>query len=380
MTPSHPALRSPHQGANSGISLSRGERRRNRRLLEMSISSNLSTCRVPLPEDSPPIEATGGWSWTDVYSLADIADAADYSPPAESGISLSRAVGDFSATTFRDLVRAPAQERIRGPVESPGGIIQSSFQSNISPTQRLKLVQQYMERQRRETQVITNPPQTVEREAALVRPSHDGLGIWGGVPYIPTAAHDGWSALRVVPSVPTAEHDGPTFTNEWGYYNMLQRQVGPRTGGPADISALENSWGPTPPSGDQDVDINSWDTDLVLLSTATDLSNLGETARHASRLLEAFSASSTPPMAGSLSSTQQRLLAAALSSILAITPGHRTDGAPQTNPLPLPVDLAMRPDATCVVCYERLANTVLVPCWHLVLCAVCFGLSCRGLR
>lgn len=186
------------------------------------------------------------------------------------------------------------------------------------------------------------------------------------------------------------DDDGPSYTNHWGYYYRPHRPTGPQIGGPADISSLESGWEPIPPPRDVTTDINSWDTDIVLLSTLPDPSDIGETARHASRLLEAFSTGAIPLVAGALSTTQQRLLSAALTLILAITPDNRVNAATQTDPppppvdtsaqtdpLPPPVDLAMRPDSTCVVCFTRMATTVLAPCWHLVLCAVCIYLLDR---
>lgn len=151
------------------------------------------------------------------------------------------------------------------------------------------------------------------------------------------------------------------------------RPGGPQVGCPADVSALERSWALMPPVEISPY-VNTWDNDLVLLSTIPDPSNLGETARHASRLLKAFSTGPTPPVAGALTPIQQRLLSTAQSSILAMTADNRVDAALQTDPLPPPpppVDISMRPDSTCVVCFSRLVDTVLMPCWHLVLCGVC---------
>lgn len=187
-----------------------------------------------------------------------------------------------------------------------------------------------------------------------------------------------------------AAHDAARYEYNWGYSTVPQRLFGPQSGSPADVTALERSWAPIPARRDTTADIDSWDTDLVLLATVPDSSNVGETARHASRLLDAFSTGATPPVAGSLSTTQQRLLSAALTSILAITPARRVgtaaqtdptpssvDDASQTDPLPHPVDLTTRPDATCVVCLARVVNTVLVPCWHMALCVVCISLRDR---
>lgn len=121
---------------------------------------------------------------------------------------------------------------------------------------------------------------------------------------------------------------------------------------------------------------DSWSTDLVLVYTVPDPSNLGETARRASVHLDAISTSPTPSVAGALSVTQQFLLSTALMLILAITQDRLVDATAQTDPFPPPpvlVDVTVRPDATCLVCYARLVNTALVQCWHLVLCAVSIG-------
>lgn len=179
-----------------------------------------------------------------------------------------------------------------------------------------------------------------------------------------------------------AGDDGPHYTNNWSYFDMLDRPTAPRAGGPADVSPLESSWSPAAASHDATHDIDSWDTDLVLLATVPDPTDISETVRHAIRLLSAFT-SAVPPIAGGLSVNQQRLLSAALAALLANVPaspvdgGTQTDGPPagihavaQTDPLLPLVDLSMRPDSTCVVCFTRMTNTVLAPCWHLVLCLV----------
>lgn len=151
----------------------------------------------------------------------------------------------------------------------------------------------------------------------------------------------------------------------WDFFGMANTPRRLQAGGPADVTALENSWALMPPVDPTNA-IDTWDTDLELLSVIVDPSDIAETARHASRLLDAFSNSDTN---GDLSSTQQRLLSTARTAILALTHAS-VDTAAQTDPLPPPVDVSMRPDATCVVCFARVVDTVLVPCWHLVLCGV----------
>lgn len=84
---------------------------------------------------------------------------------------------------------------------------------------------------------------------------------------------------------------------------MHHRPTQPQAGGPADVYTLENNWAPMLPR-DPTAVTDSWSTDLVLASTVPDPSNLGETARRASVLLDAFSTSLTPPVAGALSVTQ----------------------------------------------------------------------------
>lgn len=207
-------------------------------------------------------------------------------------------------------------------------------------------------------------------------------------------------ARSTEPSVPTpvdnTSYDMSGWGNtiydmsDWGYGGGFNRPTDPQwftgptepgAGGPADLSALESAWAQVP-THDLAAEIDTWDTDQVLLGIVPDPSNVGETARHASRLLDAFTTDAIPPMAGALSAIQQRLLSTALTTILSITQDSRVDTAAQTDPLPpppVPVDVSLRPDAACVVCLERVVDTVLVPCWHLVLCAVSIRLreSCH---
>lgn len=256
VTPSHPAIPDRDQrrllGANDGSPLSRGARRRIRRAVEQSTVSVIATCRVPAPDDSDssPEEETNdrlraGGDLSATVVPANIPSAMDDSPLASSTTSHSRVGGVFSATSFRQMVRTPAE----------------------------------------------------------------------------------------------------IFTLETSWAAIASLDL------PADID-------------------DTWDMDLVLLSTVPDPSNLAETARHASRLLDAFSTGATPPVAGALSNNQQRLLSAALTSILSITQDDRVHAAVQTDALPV---LDNIPDGTCVVCFEHPVDRVLVPCGHLVLCAVCIG-------
>ncbi|KAL0632883.1 hypothetical protein Q9L58_008225 [Maublancomyces gigas] len=406
VTPSHPALPITGHGANSGVLLSRSAKRRNRRQIELSISSNLATCRVPLPEDhrpdggtrdtreaigdihatsftvstgsaaddGEPVEAVSATSPVGGYFSAtrftvNIPALVVACPPARLLGSVLQVGGDFSSNSFRQLARPPAAERVRVPPRLPGEVIESSVDASrvsleLSPTEQEERPKRTPNARAR----LGYGPRGGGRGAALVpRPRN----VWNG--------------------------DDSRYQHNWSVYYVPQRPTVPQSGRAADVSSLEDTWAPVAPYHDSTANIDSWDPDVVLLATVPDRSDIGDTARYASRLLEAFSHGATPPVPGAFTTTQQRLLSAALTSILAIMPDRCVDAAAQsdpfpssvntattteplpsmvdtaaeTDPLPPSVDLTMRPDATCVVCFTRMANTVLAPCWHLVLCAVC---------
>lgn len=268
--------------------------------------------------------------------------AVNDSPQTEPISSRGRMGGVFSATSFSEMGRSPPVDRARGPVEPSGQLTERAEREHI---EHLAFVRS----------VVYNMRRTMNHEIAQASVS-------------PDPGH----------TVPPADDDGPDYSQDLTSDDMPRPPPGP-----ADISALVNTWAPEPPGHDDTADIDSWDTDLVLLASAPNHSDLGATARHAARLLDAFSAGATPPAAGALTSIQQRLLSAALTAILTITSDRRVDAAAQTDParaavdsaaqtdpVPIPADLAMRPDSTCVVCFLRLADTVLAPCWHLALCTV----------
>lgn len=295
MPPSSHASPTRHPGQTSVVNtartgFSRSARRRFRRASGGSTGRKIETCWTPLPDDSPPTDATR---------------------------DLSRNVGDFSATSFMGGVRPVAKEQVRDhgtySVQTKRVLVQ------LSPAQQQRQFKRVLAA--RDRQLVAND----QRSQANIR-------------------------------------------------EEATRRRARGAGGEADVSALERRWGVLPLrslSGDVDI----WDTNLILLSTVPDPNSLVETASHASRLLDAFSTGATPPVTGALSTTQQQLLSTALTTILQITdnPNAHADAVVQTDPLPPPVDVTMRPDATCVVCFVRLVDTVLVPCWHLVLCEVCIG-------
>lgn len=142
----------------------------------------------------------------------------------------------------------------------------------------------------------------------------------------------------------------------------------------AEINALERTWGPTPPTAVTDMDDWSTDENLSPSLTAPNPSNIIETALHASRLLVAFSRAWPAPVAASITAVQRGQLTTALTSILTITREVRVHDSSVGEPLhPLPVadDVAFVVDSACIVCYARVADTLLVPCNHLMLCGVC---------
>lgn len=145
----------------------------------------------------------------------------------------------------------------------------------------------------------------------------------------------------------------------------------------AEITALERTWDPRPPTAVTDshdwiVDENQPFTSL----TAPDPSNTLGTALHASHLLLLFSRAWPAPDPAAITTVQRGQLTAALTSILTITREvrvHDTGVGKRLSALPVGDDVALVLDSSCIVCYARVADMVLVPCWHLILCGVCIS-------
>lgn len=96
-------------------------------------------------------------------------------------------------------------------------------------------------------------------------------------------------------------------------------------------------------------------------ATALSLAALQKLAEDASVLLELYSKSATSP-------ADDQLIASAFASVSTIHRHHRVaSGAAQK----LPANDEFVRDNACVICYAESADTVLLPCHHLVLCGVC---------
>lgn len=103
--------------------------------------------------------------------------------------------------------------------------------------------------------------------------------------------------------------------------------------------------------------------------------DLGATADYAALLLDVFSRVK-PVDDAQLMAVHRRLVDKALVSVLEITrclrviesAGDQVDEGLQ--PLPLPDDPALCVYAGCVVCYAVVADMLLMPCHHLILCEV----------
>lgn len=185
----------------------------------------------------------------------------------------------------------------------------------------------------------------------------------------------GWASSRV-----------PTPSANWNIPANAQLRS-PRSSSDSEITALEGCWrlpDYSPPA------LDTWDyptpfstrpasTDVlesyVDLNQAPDPTNLVANALRASLLLTTF-ASLVPPPIDAVTPSQQILLTNALNAFLAITRQLRICADEPLDPLPVADDVALRPDSGCVICYSRIADTVLMPCWHLTLCQVCIALSC----
>lgn len=333
VTPSHPLFPAAQQGripvVNLSGRLSSSARRRLRRTIKETTGSNIATCHTPLPDERA--------SWT---------------------------IGGPSATPATPSVR-PVVEHLslaerweRSKLLSPAE--RGELYSLLSPAEQEEWFKLFVEDRRSQVALARRTTNLEEETLGLSRGASSGRSV----------------TARQLSALPVVASNNDIFY--WHNYGLVSRPRGLQAGGPADVSALESSWALMTPI-DPTTAIDTCDTDLELLSTITDPSDVAETARHASRLLDAFSSGN---IEGPLSSTQQRLLSTALTSILALTHDRvdtaaqtdplppPVDAAAQTDPLPPPVDVSMRPDATCVVCFSRLVDTVLMPCWHLVLCGV----------
>lgn len=138
-------------------------------------------------------------------------------------------------------------------------------------------------------------------------------------------------------------------------------------GNAADITALERTWTDSVPAA---IVTDFWATDPDLLFSVPNPSNMSETALHASLLLATFAYDNPTP---DVTPAQRELLTDALKSVLTITRQIRVHSALVNDildPLPVDDDVALRPDSGCVVCYERVADMVLMPCSHLTVCEV----------
>lgn len=186
-------------------------------------------------------------------------------------------------------------------------------------------------------------------------------GSWAQiVAWTNTRRHTTSSAERMA----RARHESPTSSSN--------RSTTTPAGSSADIAALERTWDlASPPDPASSVDDST--TDSAFDTATPDSSDLAGTARHAARLLDAFSRTSLPPVVVGITTVQKRLLTTVLTSVLTLTREARVQAAlanESLEALPVAEDVALRPDSACVVCYARLAEMVLMPCWHLTLCEV----------
>lgn len=147
---------------------------------------------------------------------------------------------------------------------------------------------------------------------------------------------------------------------------------------PAIVALIERVWNLEIISQNRDTaqgsdpNIHSKDDD-PLLSEVLDTSDLGQAAEHASLLLDVFSRVK-PVDDRQITTVQKRLITTALTSVLGITRQLRVLTVSANEPLeslPMADDADLKVDAGCIVCYERIADRVLMPCRHLTLCEVC---------
>lgn len=320
---SHPNIPAP-QGRilMPRSTLSRSARRRIRRITKETTGTNIATCRIPLPDDSPPTDATSGSSM-DAGEFSSTSSTWSGRPVVEGGVPGSGNVGLSGGVMVSG---EPGLDNIHTSsfsiLESPEDAMEALFRRFVAARSHRP-----------------NPP------------SSDNAG-----------------GLRAIPSVSATDENFPDPLHSWGVYSIGNQLTAPRASGSPEVSALEHTWALSPPPN-LSADIDPWDTDLILLSEVPDRSNLLETARHTARLLDAFSNAAYPPVPGAMTAVQERLLTTALTSILAIAQEFHVNATMESDA----DEVALRPDAACVVCYVRVVDTVLTPCSHLVLCAVCMG-------
>lgn len=127
---------------------------------------------------------------------------------------------------------------------------------------------------------------------------------------------------------------------------------------PRRMTAVEQVWQLERTPGVEPANING---------APPDPADLAQTADHAALLLAAFSRVK-PPDDTQLTPLHKQLVSEALTAVLNLTRRIRVLADEELEPLPRLEDPAY---AGCVVCYSALADTLLVPCCHLMLCEVC---------
>lgn len=96
--------------------------------------------------------------------------------------------------------------------------------------------------------------------------------------------------------------------------------------------------------------------------------NTARTAKDASRLLRRFSRI----FPHDNSTTPESVFNDAFAKLLSIQKQYRLKAAQENEPLsPLEMELKeLNIDASCIICYTRIADTVVIPCGHLSICSV----------
>lgn len=118
--------------------------------------------------------------------------------------------------------------------------------------------------------------------------------------------------------------------------------------------------------------VDEWETwDAAIPAAAAASLDLAQAAEDASVLLELFS-KTAPRSKDAISDEHKQMIENAFESILGIRREFRVMAA-QT-----PVEEA-KVDPECIICYDNIADTVLLPCKHLVLCTVYISPSSSSL-
>lgn len=170
---------------------------------------------------------------------------------------------------------------------------------------------------------------------------------------------------------PGSEHGESSTAAKSATNNRVKHSTPGSSLGVGSGSGLPRLPGPVEPAAQNEHELSP---PLQLLSSP---SNLAQIAADASILLELFS-NTKPDDDNGINDEQREMISGALEGVLKIHTVIRIVAARQNGSEAVMETEDTKVDAGCIICYTRVADTVLVPCGHLVLCIVCYGLAPHG--